>query len=808
MRAYGATGDGKTVDTAAINKAITAAHAAGGGTVRLTAGTYLSHSIHLQSHITLHLDSGATLLAAAPSYGHGYDVAEPNAWDKFQDFGHSHWHNSLIWGEGLEDVAIVGPGRIYGQGLTRTGDVTPGVGNKTIALKLCRNVIIRDFTILHGGHFAILATGVDNLTIDNLKIDTNRDGIDIDCCRNVRVSNCSVNSPDDDGICLKSSFGLGFARATENVTITNCQVSGYDEGTLLDGTFKRTVRAATDKDGPTGRIKFGTESNGGFKNITISNCVFDHCRGLAIESVDGAIIEDVTISNITMRDIVNAPIFIRLGNRARGPGPPRGPPPPGPNHRHDIVRGPPPAPPPPPPPLRHPIEDIRLHDIRVASKAGGTTDDEAPQHLPKKEPPSEGGEFGRTNAYRPYRPPPDGAPRTARGKEVFEAADQRPPIALRDVVGALFDHVVARRADRVPFFVLSDVRDLEVRNSPGADQVARDPLGDWPAGTSPAEIGRRVAENFAARAFERPTGFIIYPEVCAWYGSLAVAQLTGDKDLQMRLVRKFDPLWTPDGAQHISSQAHVDFRVFGVVPLEIYLQTKEARFLELGKSFADKQWEATTPDGITTEARYWIDDMFMITALQVQAYRATGDAKYLDRAASAMVAYLDKLQQPNGLFFHAPDSPFYWSRGNGWMAAGAAELLRALPAQHAKRPRILEGYRKMMTTLLSYQGDDGLWRQLLDHPEAWPETSGTGMFTFAMITGVKNGWLDRATYAPAVRKAWIGLTKYIDENGNISNVCAGTNKGTTVEYYLARPRNVGDLHGQAPVLWSASALLR
>jgi len=356
--------------------------------------------------------------------------------------------------------------------------------------------------------------------------------------------------------------------------------------------------------------------------------------------------------------------------------------------------------------------------------------------------------------------------------------------------------------------VVFDVRDLEVRNSPGADQVARDPLGDWPAGTSPAEIGRRLADNFAARAFERPTGFIIYPEVCAWYGSLAVAQLTRDKELQARLVRKFDPLWTPDGAQHISSQAHVDFRVFGVVPLEIYLQTKEARFLELGKSFADKQWEATTPDGITTEARYWIDDMFMITAVQVQAYRATGDAKYLDRAALAMVAYLDKLQQPNGLFFHAPDSPFYWSRGNGWMAAGAAELLRALPAQHAKRPRILEGYRKMMATLLSYQGDDGLWRQLLDHPEAWPETSGTGMFTFAMITGVRNGWLDRATYAPAVRKAWIGLTKYIDANGNISNVCAGTNKGTTVEYYLARPRNVGDLHGQAPVLWSASALLR
>jgi rhamnogalacturonyl hydrolase YesR len=244
------------------------------------------------------------------------------------------------------------------------------------------------------------------------------------------------------------------------------------------------------------------------------------------------------------------------------------------------------------------------------------------------------------------------------------------------------------------------------------------------------------------------------------------------------------------------------------VPLEIYLQTRDARYLELGKGLADKQWETTTPDGITSEARYWIDDMFMITAVQVQAYRATGDRKYVDRTATAMAAYLDKLQQPNGLFFHAPDSQFYWSRGNGWMAAGSAELLRSLPADHALRPRILEGYRKMMATLLREQGNDGLWRQLIDHPEAWPETSGTGMFAFAMVTGVRNGWLDAKAYGPAVRKAWLGLTKYLDAQGNISNVCEGTNKGTSVEYYLARQRNVGDLHGQAPLLWTASALLR
>jgi rhamnogalacturonyl hydrolase YesR len=354
-------------------------------------------------------------------------------------------------------------------------------------------------------------------------------------------------------------------------------------------------------------------------------------------------------------------------------------------------------------------------------------------------------------------------------------------------------------------------------------------FGNWPKGASPKEVGKRVAENFVLRKFEfeqmvksgdvlKPKReFVIYPEICAWYGSLTVAELTHDRDLKARLIKKFDQFLTPEGAAHISQEAHVDYRVFGVVPLEIYMQTKERKYLDLGKGFADRQWEKTTPDGITQEARYWIDDMYMIPAVQVQAYRATGNGVYADRAALTMVAYLDKLQQANGLFFHAPDSPFYWGRGNGWYAAGMAELLRSLPVKHTNRARILEGYRKMMAALLKYQGEDGLWKQLIDHPESWSETSGTGMFAFAMITGVRNGWLDAKTYGPAARKAWLGLVKYLDANDNVREVCAGTNKAAKevgpdldaqLKFYLARPRIVGDLHGQSPLLWSASALLR
>lgn len=348
VRDFGAKGDGANVDTDAINRAIAAAAAQGGGTVHFPAGTYLSFSIRLKSNLTLELGAGATILAASPeSHGGRYDPPEPNEWGDrgYQDFGHSHWQNSLIWGEGIENVSIVGPGRIHGKGLVRGGGrprrtagetkdgaaanprttapgpytATEGSANKAIALKNCRNVTLRDFSVLEGGWFVLLATGVDNLTIDNLTVDTNRDGFDIDACRNVRVSNCVVNAPNDDAIVLKSSYGLGEKRACENVTITNCQVSGFDVGSVLAGTFQRTQPNAPDRDGPTGRIKFGTESNGGFKNITISNCTFVRSRGLAIETVDGGAIEDVTVTNLTMREVSNSPIFIRLGNRARGP---------------------------------------------------------------------------------------------------------------------------------------------------------------------------------------------------------------------------------------------------------------------------------------------------------------------------------------------------------------------------------------------------------------------------------------------------------------------------------------------------------
>ena len=329
VRTFGATGDGKTIDTPVINKAIETISGKGGGTLVFPAGTYLCYSVRLKSLVSLFLDAGATIQAAeVPPEGTttgGYDPAgPPQPWEKFQDFGHNHWRNSLLWGEDLHDVSIFGPGLIWGKGLSRgEGNElpraeSPGVGNKGISLKNCRNVTLRNFSMLMCGHFAMLLTGVDNLLIDGIKIDTNRDGMDIDCCKNVHVSNCTVNSPWDDAIVPKSSFALGYARTTENLTISDCYVTGaYDYGTLLDGTLRRMNYPPGRR--PIGRIKFGTESNGGFKNIAVTNCIFEYCRGLALETVDGAMMEDITISNLTMREMVHSPIFLRLGARMRGP---------------------------------------------------------------------------------------------------------------------------------------------------------------------------------------------------------------------------------------------------------------------------------------------------------------------------------------------------------------------------------------------------------------------------------------------------------------------------------------------------------
>ncbi len=463
VKKYGAKGDGKNLDTKAIDKTIDAAAASGGGTVYFPAGDYLSVTIHLKSNVALYIDQGATIIAATTGEGVQFDLPEKGVNETFQDYGHSHFHNSLIVGENLHDIAITGPGKIWGKGLVKDEGKpgqNEGQGNKTLSLKLCRNVLLKDFTIFHGGWFCFLLTAVDNTTIDNIKMDTGRDGIDLISSKNVHISNTTINAPGDDALVLKCDYSLNYPRALENVTISNCIVSGYNEGTFLDGTFLKNGRKH-----PQGRIKLGTESNGGYKNITITNCIFDHCKGLALETVDGAALEDVTISNITMRDINNSPIFIRLGARMRAPkdfpfstlhrvlisnivaydvtG-----------EQGAIISGIP----------GHDIEDLTLSNLHIYFKGGGTKEQASREVKPLIKDYPEPDSFGITPAYGFFI-------RNVKGLKMsdvevyFEKEDLRPAFMLDNVDGADFQHISAQKADGVPIFSLIAVKNFNLFNS-------------------------------------------------------------------------------------------------------------------------------------------------------------------------------------------------------------------------------------------------------------------------------------------------------------------------------------------------------
>jgi rhamnogalacturonyl hydrolase YesR len=344
----------------------------------------------------------------------------------------------------------------------------------------------------------------------------------------------------------------------------------------------------------------------------------------------------------------------------------------------------------------------------------------------------------------------------------------------------------------------------------------------FPKGSEPEVIGQRLIQRYLIVSdnnfgTDRP---LDYPKVCTWFGALRFADVTKDKKLLRQLEERFFPLL---GSRKESMQTpnHVDNSVFGIVPLKLYMLTGNELYYHIGIDFADRQWtvpanprpenveryKTLSDRGLTWQTRFWIDDMYMITSVQSQAYAATKDAKYINRAAYEMTVYLDSIQRPNGLFHHERTAPFFWARGNGWMAAGMADLLKYLPENNPDRPRIMQEYRKMMETLKSYRNSEGIWNQLIDESDAWTETSGSAMYTYAMITGVKKGWLDEKEYAPVAREAWLSLLTYLNEDGNVREVCIGTNIGFTKEYYMQRPRPVGDLHGQAALLWCVDALL-
>lgn len=341
---FGAAGDGTRLDTKPLQAAIDAAARAGGGTVLLPRGRYLSGTLFLKSHVTLHLAPGAVLLGSANL--NDYPITVP----KLRSYTDNYTDKSLLYGEDLENVAIEGSGILDGQGKSFAGPYK--VRPYMLRLIGCRRVSVSAVAFRNSPMWVQHYMACEDVAIRGIsvhsRVNANNDGIDIDGCDRVRISDCDISSGDD-AIVLKSTL----ARSAKNVVITNCVLSTHCNA-----------------------LKLGTESNGGFENIMVSNCTIYDTRlsGIALEAVDGGTLDRVQFSNITM-DGVGAPVFLRLGDRAR-PFEPGGPRQPIGKLRNVIIRdvqavrasrtgcaiaGLP----------GHPIEDVTLDNIRLEFEGGG-----------------------------------------------------------------------------------------------------------------------------------------------------------------------------------------------------------------------------------------------------------------------------------------------------------------------------------------------------------------------------------------------------------------------------------------------------
>jgi polygalacturonase len=437
VRDYGALGDGRTLDTEAIQRAIDAASSAGGGTVCLPPGRYLAATIRLKSRVTLRIEAAATLLGSTNLKDF------PEIVPRFRSYTDKYVRTSLIYGEDVHDVAIVGRGTIDGQGAAYK-DRKYLIRPYLIRFITSQNILMEGLTLKDSPMWLQHYLACDHVTIRGItvhnRVNANNDFVDIDCCRNAIISDCFSDS-DDDAVTLKSTAD----RVCENVTVTNCVLSTRCNG-----------------------IKCGTESNGGFRNIAISNCTLYKVglAGIALEMVDGGTLDGITVSNIAMTD-VQSPIFLRLGNRAR-PFKPDMPKPGMGTYKNVLISnvvatgagktgcsitGLP----------DHPVRNVTLSQVAITC-AGGGTDQDAAMAVPEKpESYPECKMFGTLPAYGFYCRHVDGLS-LAQVRIETTAPDRRPALACDDVQNLAIDALSTSNAEAAaPVIVLNDVRGALIR---------------------------------------------------------------------------------------------------------------------------------------------------------------------------------------------------------------------------------------------------------------------------------------------------------------------------------------------------------
>ena len=794
-------------ETAKWQAAIDAAAARGGGRVTVPAGRHRVGQLHLKSNVELHLEKGAVLEGIF-----GWNAYPPLELPNSEGV----WR-AIVFANGVTNVAVTGEGTIFGDGSRWPGapagykGCQEGARARGMFFTACRGVRLEDFTLRDSACWGIVFKLCDGVTARRVKIDNhgnrNNDGFDIEA-KNVLIEDCDIDAGDD-AVCIKSNTP---DYTVENVTVRGCvarsQCNCYKIGTASHGIirnvrFERCRTEAPRRDYFFFRGEHAGKPGSFWKGVT-EECPFGMASSaLSVECVDGGWVEDISFSDIEIDGGVMSPIFVRGGTRPRRKC---GIPP----NRYHILRN-------------IVFENVRgrASGVRASSITG--VDGCRVRNVTLKNvhltSPGAGAEESerawRTKDKVPYRP------------EDYPDANGSFGSHILPAFGLYIDRADGIKMEDVSFTLAEGAKDVRppiyrTASSDAAAVSAR--LSEQLLSTDPAKYEPQGYRG--EKTYDRQGRWIHYSVASLWANALACARLSGDKSLERRLVAAFEPFYGPR-RDKLKEFRHVDWAIQGAIPLEIARLTGDPRARKLGLDYADKQWrQPKTGDprpprdetsfeekvgwwekGYSPQTRLWMDDMYMISFLQVQAYLVSGDRRYLDRTAREMCLYLDRLQLPNGLFHHARDAPFVWGRGAGWMAAAMPTVLKYLEPDSPFRTRILEGYRKMMTALLRLQRPNGLWGQLVDDAESWDETSGSAMFAYGMMEGAKHGWLDGADYGAAARKTYEKLVSMLDEYGNLPDVCIGTGASAKREDYLSRPRIHGDPHGQAPLMWLCRSLL-
>lgn len=444
VKDFGAKGDGLTNDTPAINRAIEKCSASGGGSVTFPAGKYSAASIHIKSNVRLLLDKDAVIFGGPKE---NFEAPEPNQFDKYQDFGHSHFHDALMWGENIESFAIEG-GKVNG-GSIGHGDPKNGGGDKLISIKVGKNLWFKDVTHEKGGHFVYLLNDCEGVTLDHVVIEESRDAIDLMGCRNVQIHDCNFTGCVDDTIGVKSDYALGQRILSANIYVWD---SYFESG--CNG------------------LEFGSETAGDFRNVNFWNVRIGRAMkaGIGITCNDSAIIDGVNYSNIVIRGAAS-PIYMLITDRLRTgePGAKIGkiknvhimnvdvsdcqPGRQGPVFPSTISGRP-----------ESSLENITLENVKISYKGGGTKNeaDLVPPY-PKDYSPRSLGPRPASGFYIRHV-----KNLTFRNVEfAFEQPDERPPIVAYDIDGFILNGFKTQKPADVEVLKLNKVQNLTVSNSPG-----------------------------------------------------------------------------------------------------------------------------------------------------------------------------------------------------------------------------------------------------------------------------------------------------------------------------------------------------